>query len=98
MRDYVFTAEAEDRLEDQVRYLIDQNAHKAAQDLLQRVTVFIERTLCRRPAIGRFLPDRQLYEFWIPGTRLVLWYRYDETTVTIISVWHTAQNRYDSDS
>jgi plasmid stabilization system protein ParE len=96
MRHYAFTAEAEARLEDQIKYLIEQDARQAAKVLLERVTAFIERTLCARPAIGRYLPDRQVYEFWIPRTRLVLWYRYDDTTVTIISVWHTAQNRYES--
>lgn len=97
MRQYDFTAEAEARLEDQVRYLIDQDAHQVTNALLHRVTDFIERLLCVRPAIGKYLPERQLYEFWIPRTRLVLWYRYDDTTVTIISIWHTAQDRYESD-
>ena len=93
MRRYVLTKEAESALDSQIDYLIAQGAQTAAQNLLNRIHNFLADTLCQFPATGRHLMLRDLWEIWIPGTRQILWYRFDEQIVTVIATWHTSQNR-----
>jgi plasmid stabilization system protein ParE len=45
------------------------------------------------PRTGRSLKDRDLWEIWIPRTRLMLWYRIEHERILIVTVWHTSQNR-----
>ena len=94
MRDYVFTTEAETALESHVDYLLDQYAFRAAQELLTHIEIFVARTLCLFPAMGQRIEQKDLWETWIPGTRIVLWYRFDDEMVTVITLWHTAQDRF----
>ena len=94
MRDYIFTTEAETTLESYVDYLLDQHAYGAAQEIRTYIELFIVRTLCLFPAMGRHIESKEIWETWIPGTRVVLWYRFDHENVTIITLWHTAQDRF----
>jgi plasmid stabilization system protein ParE len=80
-------------LERQLSYLIDQNAATAARRLEQRLVTFVERTLAAYPRVGTFLDHRNLWEIWIPGTRLVLWYRFTSDELQLVRVWHSAQDR-----
>jgi hypothetical protein len=34
-----------------------------------------------------------IWETWIPGTRLVVWYRFTADELQIIRIWHSAQDR-----
>jgi plasmid stabilization system protein ParE len=94
MRRVVLTAEAETQLDAQLGYLVEQGAAKAADQLAQRVEHFLTRTVAAYPATGKAIPRRGLRESWIPGTSLVVWYTYDAATVTVVTVWHTSQDRF----
>lgn len=88
-----FSPEALERLEAQIAFVRDANAHDAATRLRLRVMSFLTNYLAHYPRTGRALDDRGLWEIWIPGTRLILWYRIDKDRVLVATVWHTSQNR-----
>ena len=77
----------------QLQYLIDHDAPTAARRLEQRLISFVETMLAAHPQTGAFLAHRDLWETWIPGTRLVLWYRFSTDELQIVRVWHSAQDR-----
>jgi plasmid stabilization system protein ParE len=85
--------EAAERLEMQVRYLQAAGAPGAAERLSQRIMFFLEKHLARFPRTGRWLRDADLWEVWIPGTRLVVWYRLSNDVVVVVTVWHASQDR-----
>jgi plasmid stabilization system protein ParE len=89
----VLSAEASDRLEDQVRYIASSGAPAAADRLRLRVLDFLENHLALFPRTGKHIPGRELWETWIPGTRLVVWYRIDDGELLVVTVWHAAQDR-----
>jgi plasmid stabilization system protein ParE len=80
-------------LGNQLGYLADQGAPQAAARLERRLTSFIRQTLTRHPRIGRHVDHRELWEIWVPRTRIVLWYRFTGYELEVVRVWHTAQNR-----
>lgn len=87
------TQEAANGLKGQIDFLLEHNANAAAVALKDRVATFLSNTLARFPSIGRRIPDRDIWEIWIPKTRLVIWYRFSDDALTVLAVWHTAQNR-----
>jgi plasmid stabilization system protein ParE len=89
----VLAAEAAERLESQIGYLRDVGAEHAAEWLRGRVTTFLSDHLVRYPSAGRRLGDRDLWEMWIPRTRLVIWYRIEDDQILVVTVWHTSQDR-----
>jgi plasmid stabilization system protein ParE len=89
----ILSPEAAERLEAQIAYLRDVGAAVAAERLHARVLSFLLNHLARFPRTGRRLEDRDLWEMWIPRTRLVLWYRIEGDQIEIATVWHTSQNR-----
>ena len=93
MRSHVFAPRARRDLQSQIDYLNDQGAFDAADRLLVRIEEFVAQFLCEHPKTGAFLSHRDLWETWVPQTRLVLWYRFTDSTLEIARVWHTSQNR-----
>lgn len=93
MRVVRFTPEAERTLASQVNYLISLDAPAAALTLLNRVDTFLNRTLVAFPRTGRHIAERDIWETWLPGTRLVAWYVFSDDELTILTFWHTAQDR-----
>ncbi len=89
----VVALQAQRDLARQLQYLIDNNAGKAARKLEQRLVSFVEATLTSHPRVGRFLQHRNLWETWIPGTRLVYWYRFTAKELQIVRNWHCSQDR-----
>jgi plasmid stabilization system protein ParE len=89
----ILSPEAAERLEAQIAYLRDVGAAAAAERLHARVLSFLMNHLARFPRTGRHLEDRDLWEMWIPRTRLVLWYRIEADRIEIATVWHTSQDR-----
>jgi plasmid stabilization system protein ParE len=89
----VLSLEAAERLEAQIAYLKNVGADAAADRLRDRVMNFLANYLAHVPQTGRRLEDRDLWEMWIPRTRLVLWYRIESERVVIATVWHTSQDR-----
>ncbi|HEY5830104.1 MAG: type II toxin-antitoxin system RelE/ParE family toxin [Hyphomicrobiaceae bacterium] len=89
----VLSPEAADRLESQIAYLRDVGAGAAAERLRTRIMTFLSKHIAHFPRTGRWLDDRDLWEMWIPRTRIVLWYRIEREHIEIVTVWHTAQNR-----
>jgi plasmid stabilization system protein ParE len=89
----VLSPEAAERLEAQIAYLRDVGAVAAAERLRTRVMQFLSRHLAKYPRTGRRLRERDLWEMWIPRTRLVVWYRIESERVLVVTVWHTSQDR-----
>jgi len=83
----VLAPQASRDLDHQIQYLIDQHAPKAARDLNTRVMSFLRHTLATTPRFGVFIDHRELFETWIPCTRLVIWYRVGDDTIEIARFW-----------
>lgn len=94
MRRLVFTDQAADRFEAQIDDLIDRHANAAARSLRTRVSDYIRYSLLPFPATGKYIQGRDIWEVWSPGTRLVVWYQFDDDIVTLITFWHTSQDRW----
>lgn len=78
-------------LESQFEYLVQQGAMQAANRLAARCDAFFENVLGRHPKTGKYVAEKDIWETWVPGTRLVVWYRITDREVQIIRVWHAAQ-------
>lgn len=93
MRELRFSPEAETALNNQIDYLLEARAPRAAQALARRIQNFLATTIAAYPRTGRYLNDRDLWETWIPGTPIVAWYVFDDDQIAIVTFWHTAQDR-----
>lgn len=80
-------------LASQLGYLVDQGAASAARRLERRLTAFLNNTLARYPRSGAFIAHRDLWETWVPRTRLVVWYRFTADELQVVRVWHSSQDR-----
>ena len=89
----VLSPEAAERLEAQIGYLHAQGASRAADNLRLRVMQFLSQYIADYPRTGRYLAERELWETWLPGTRLVVWYRIEVDHIAIATLWHAAQDR-----
>ena len=89
----VLSPEAVERLEAQIAYLRDAGAEAAADRLRTRAMQFLSKHLANFPRSGRRLKERDVWEMWIPRTRLVLWYRIESERIVVVTVWHTSQDR-----
>ena len=58
-----------------------------------RVSKFFPLTLSMFPATGHLIAERDLWEVWVPRTKLVVWYRFSDTAITVMTFWHTSQDR-----
>ncbi len=97
MRSFRFSPAAVAALNSQIDYLISKHALQAARTLERRVREHIVNTLCHFPYAGTHIPDRDVFESWVPGTRIVVWYTVAEDHITIAMIWHTAQDRQPGD-
>ena len=88
----ILSREAAEQLDAQLRYLRSKGANQAANEFGRRVMQFLTRHLAEFPRSGRHLADRDLWETWIPRTRLILWYRIEPDHVAVATVWHSAQD------
>lgn len=84
---------AAEELASQIAYLIDNHALLAAARLKARCDAFFETFLARHPRAGKYMAEKDIWETWIPGTRLVVWYRCTSEELQIIRIWHAAQDR-----
>lgn len=89
----VIAPRARRELGNQLGYLVEQGAADSARRLEERLTAFFEHTLSLFPKTGIYLAHRELWETWVPHTRLVVWYRFTAEELQIVRVWHTAQDR-----
>jgi len=96
-RRIIATKEAATRLENQLDHLIDHHAPAAAHQLKQRFDITLANHVAVFPRTGRYLAERDLWETWIPRTRLVIWYRFSDDELILLSVWHTSQDRDSAD-
>ena len=92
-RRLVFSPVAERDLNRHIDYLIDQHAIVAAEQLNQRVAAFLSMTLSAYPRTGRLAKEPDLWESWIPGTKLIVWYEFTDEELNVVRFWHTAQQR-----
>ena len=89
----ILSPEAVERLEAQIAFLRDAEAFDAAERLRIRVMAFLSNHLANFPRTGRWLGNRDLWEMWVPRTRLVLWYRIEHERIVVATVWHASQDR-----
>ncbi len=80
-------------LANQLGYLVDQGAVAAARRLERRLSQFIESTIANAPRTGSYIAERDLWETWVPRTKIVIWYRFKSDELQIVQIWHTSQNR-----
>ena len=80
-------------LDHQLSYLIGQ---ATARNLERRFAAYIEQTLAMFPRSGHLIADRNIWESWVPRTRLVVWYRFTSDELQIVRVWNSAQDRDDA--
>lgn len=88
-----FTARARIRFDQQIDYLIEAGSVRAARRHANRTEQFLKRFVILYPSAGTFVAERDIWEIWVPRTRLVLWYRFTASELTVIDIWHTSQNR-----
>ena len=91
MRRWSLSKSAAADLSNQIEYLKRQGAVGPALEMAERVERFLAG-LCIRP-LRRHIEERDLWEVWIPETKLVVWYRFDELELEVARFWHTSQNR-----
>jgi plasmid stabilization system protein ParE len=96
MRQVILTAQANRRLQSQIDYLLERHRKQAARALRVRVAAYLTDSLAHFPRTGTFIDQRGLWESWIPGTRIVAWYQFDEATLTVLTFWNTSQDRQSS--
>ena len=89
----VFDPLAERDLDAQLTYLIDHGAASAARQLEQRLAAFIQHTVLTFPRAGTYIAQRNIWETWVPKTKLIVWYRFTTDELQIVRIWHTSQDR-----
>jgi plasmid stabilization system protein ParE len=90
----IYTQTASRQIESQIAYLVSRDAHAAAVRARRRIESFITDFLIHHPRAGKHIPDKGIYEFWIPRTRYVLMYRIEPKNVLrILALYHTSQDR-----
>lgn len=90
----VFSSRAARDFEGQLEFLLSAGAVEPARDLRQRVLSFVDDFLAIYPKAGTHIPERDLYEIWIPHTRFVLIYRIEnDRDVRVLALFHTSQAR-----
>jgi plasmid stabilization system protein ParE len=90
----VYTATASRQIESQITYLVSQHASGAAHRARARIMSFITDFLCRHPKAGTPVPEKGIFEAWIPRTKYVLLYRIEPGDVLrILALYHTSQDR-----
>ena len=97
MRAYRFAREAEAAFEHQIDYLISQHALAAARAFERRVRSYLRDTVCLFPYAGTHIAERAIYESWIPGTRLIIWYTVTDQYENVAMIWHASQARFEQD-
>jgi plasmid stabilization system protein ParE len=90
----VYSRTAARQIEAQIDYLISQHAPAAAARARTRIFTFIADFLARHPRAGCHIPEKGIYEIWIPRTKYVLFYRVETgNTLRVLALFHTSQDR-----
>lgn len=76
----------------QIRAYVARDKPDAAERLAARIVAVVE-ALRNYPRLGRAGPEPGIREVVIGGTPYIVWYRVDDQRVTIITIWHGAQQR-----
>jgi plasmid stabilization system protein ParE len=84
---------AEKQLEKYIQYLRNEHANQAADDLIDSFEWFIDTVLVTFPTMGQLTERDDLFETFIPDTRLVIWYVFNSDILTIVDIWHESQDR-----
>jgi len=72
MRRIRVTPEAMRTLANHIDYMIAKDRGGAAQALKGRIDLFVTETLASYPRAGKYIAGRNLWEAWIPPTRLLV--------------------------
>lgn len=49
--------------------------------------------LANYPRIGLYRADHDVWEAWVPQTKLIVWYRFDDAQIDVLVIWHSSQDR-----
>ena len=90
----VYTPTAARQIESQIAYLVSRQAEAAARRARTRITSFVVDFLSVHPRAGKSLPEKGIWEIWIPRTKYVLFYRIEPgDTLRVLALYHTSQDR-----
>lgn len=85
-----WTIAASTDLQDYLDYISEHNPRAAAR-LAERILA-VEKIIQQWPYSGGFDADTDLYEHWVPGSRLKLVYVVGDSVIEIIAAFHTSRN------
>ncbi|MGI9404932.1 MAG: type II toxin-antitoxin system RelE/ParE family toxin [Hyphomicrobiaceae bacterium] len=89
----VISDEALAALEHQIQYIRSTGRPQSAREQYDRVFTFLTETLLLTPGNGRYIPDADIWETHISGTRLIVWYTFDDQQLRVLNLWHGSQDR-----
>lgn len=93
----VYTPRAAAQLARHLAYGIDHFGTAVATRTVKRLRSFVRLTITRFPRASRYHASIDAFESWVPGTPFVVYYRYsaNDEIVTVIAIFHHAQDRRD---
>ncbi len=74
-------------------YLVALGAADAALSLRLRIEEFMADTIAVFPRSSHYIKERDVFETWIPRTKLIVWYTFTDATIDVVTFWHAAQDR-----
>ena len=90
----VYAKTAARQIESQIAYLVSQHAEAAARRARAGIQSFIADFRARHPRAGTPIPEKGIYEAWIPRTKYVLLYRIEgDDVLRVLALYHTSQDR-----
>lgn len=92
MREILIRPTARRQFSEQIDY-IHERSPQGAMSLAVRFNTFLTEFLTNFPETGTHIPEKDIWEISIARTKLIVWYRFDDKTLRVLSVWHGAQDR-----
>jgi plasmid stabilization system protein ParE len=89
----VFAAHARDDIQQRFAYSVEHFGQATAQKIFSRIDTFLHQTLAAFPMTGRLHTSGTMLETWVPRTPFFNIYRLDADTLTVLAVFHHAQDR-----
>src|SRR4029078_1589255 len=88
----VLSARVEADIANQLQYGVDRFGPRVAERTFSRVYRFLFEFLPAYPYSGNYVDERNVYEVWIARTPFVIFYRVESDTITVLALFHHAQN------
>jgi len=85
-----WTEEASSELDHILAYIAAQDTYAAT--LVTRRIQKVEENLAMFPKAGRYDPETETYDRYIPGTRIILTSTVRDNVIWIVAAWHTSRD------